>query len=159
MKKKRSNRIGFSIADFILIALLVSCALSFLFRTPIRDFLGEDKKVNIEYTFVIENVTDAAKNRPALNEQMTEAESRKTIGEIFEIREQSVVYTNESEGEIEIFTLTCRAKAKALETGAGFGIDTVSLKPGAEITVQTDSARFRMTIISTKLIETEETAK
>lgn len=159
MKKKKANAVGFSIADFILIALLVSCALAFLFRTPIRDFLGEDKKVNIEYTFVIENVTEAAKNRPALNEQMTDAASLKTIGEIFEIREQSVVYSNESEGKIEVFTLTCRAKARATETNAGFGIDMVSLKPGSEITVQTDSARFRMTIISTKLIETEESAK
>ena len=155
-KKKGSARnFGFTILDFMLVALALACVVSVAFREQIRGMLGERTEVGIEYTFVIKNVTESANNHPSEGEIMMDMNLSKQIGTILAIDEKAVLFRNLEDGELDIYTLTCRASGTAEEGPTGFTVSGVEIKPGAEILAETPSSSFRMTVISVKVVETQ----
>ncbi len=153
--KYKKSKFGFSVVDLILLTLAVACVLSVVFQNQIRAFLGEEEKVELEYTFLIENVTEEAKNHPVAGEELLLADERISFGSITSITENRSVYQSldNADDTVEILTLTCKAKVRATKTEAGYYVSSTAVKAGAEISAETDSASFMMILTMVKPIE------
>ena len=146
--KQKKRKIGFSVLDLILLSLVGTLIVSVVFQNQIRSFLGEEEKVSLEYTFLIENVTKEAKNHPVAGEEVILADEKLPFGEITSVTENLSVYQNlENEDDtVEILTLTCKATVQATETEAGYFVSSTAVKAGAEISVEPERARCVMII-------------
>ena len=153
--KQKKRKIGFSVLDLILLSLVGTLIVSVVFQNQIRSFLGEEEKVSLEYTFLIENVTKEAKNHPVAGEEVILADEKLPFGEITSVTENLSVYQNlENEDDtVEILTLTCKATVRATETEAGYFVSSTAVKAGAEISVETESASFVMIITMVKPVK------
>ncbi len=151
-KKKNGGIGGFSVIDLVILLLAVVCVVTALFREPIRRFLGESTAVEVEYTFVIRDVTDETISRPQVGETITLLESSLPIGEILSLEEKPREYVNEEEGTITISTLTCRAQVSVTEKESGYFAGEVEIKPGVKLSAKTETASFQMTIVMLKSI-------
>lgn len=151
----KKRKIGFSVIDLVLLILAVACVVSAVFQDQLRSFLGEEEKVEVEYTFLIENVTEAAKNHPVAGEEVTLAEEKLPFGRIRSVTENRSVYQSldNEDDKVEILTLTCKAAVQATQTEAGYFISSTALKPGAQISVETESASFVMIVTMVKPVE------
>lgn len=151
---KKKDGIAFSILDFTLLVLLVALGFSAIFRSEIRAFLGTEPKVKAGFVFLIENVTDEAQNRPKVGEELFVKQngSRLSFGTVEKIEERSSTYTDpQSESAVEISTLTCTAAVEAFDTEMGQMIGNVELKAGNQFEMETNSASFRVTILSVEI--------
>lgn len=155
MKKKK---IGFSVLDVALLVLVAVCVLSTVFQKQIHRFLGQEEKESVEVTFLVENVTEAARNHPRSGEVVSLAENFAELGTLTSVTENKSVYESLSEpGEtIEVMTLTCKLSALTVETENGYRFEDVYLKPGAQLSVQTPTASFVMIVTMVKPIENIE---
>jgi len=155
MKKKKRTKAGFFVLDFVLILLVASCVVSAVFQTQLRAFFGEEKKPQIEITFLVENVTEEARNRPLVGEMLAEAENGAFLGSITSVFENESIFANseDPEEQIRILTLTCKALCTATETEKGYEVNGVSLKAGNRIPVETRQASFEMIITMVKMVE------
>ncbi len=154
-RKTKNRKIGFSVIDLVLLTLAVACVLSVVFQDQLRSFLGEEEKTEIEYTFLIENVTDEARNHPVAGEKLILADEKIPFGTISSVSENLSVYQSldNEDDKVEILTLTCKAKVQATGTETGYYVSTTAVKPGAEICVETESASFVMIVTMVKPIE------
>ncbi len=146
---------GFSVVDMILLVLAISCVVSVLFRDQIRSFLSADEKAEIEYTFLVGNVSEEAKNEPKTGEELILSEKRIPLGEIIKITESKKEYQSVSDPEekTSILTLTCSARVLARAVDRGYEVEGVFIKPGAEFTVETETASFSMVVTMVKVAE------
>lgn len=153
--KNKKRRIGFSVVDLVLLTLAVACVLSVVFQDQLRAFLGEEEKTEIEYTFLIENVTDEARNHAVAGEEVILADEKIPFGIISSVSENLSVYQSldNEDDKVEILTLTCKAKVQATKTETGYYVSSTAVKPGAEISVETESASFVMIVTMVKPIE------
>ncbi|MBR2616126.1 MAG: DUF4330 family protein [Clostridia bacterium] len=153
----RKSRIGFSVLDLVLVVLVAACILSTVFQDQIRGFLGTDSGENVEVTFLVEKVTEEARNHPEAGETVLLGENGAPLGTIRSVSEMKSVYASilNSEDEMEVLTLTCKMEAKATETELGYEIAGVTVKPGATFAVQTPSASFVMLVTVVKPIEND----
>lgn len=151
-KLKKREKVGFSVIDAILLVLAAVCILSSVFRTQIRDFLSNEEGVQIEYTFLVENVSEGAKNRPSVGEEIVLSKDLSSLGVLVQVAETSKIYQSQDDPQekLEVTTLTCRARATVSETEKGYLLEGKSLKPGAEFSVQTESASFTMVVTMVK---------
>lgn len=154
-RKIKKSKIGFSVIDLVLLTLAVACVLSVVFRDQLRSFLGEEEKTEIEYTFLIENVTEEAKNHPVAGEEVILAAEKIPFGTITSVSENLSVYQSldNEDDKVEILTLTCKAKVRATKTENGYYVSSAAVKPGAEISVETESASFVMIVTMVKSME------
>ena len=153
--EKKRNLFGFSVLDALLLILIAVCILSAVFQNQIRAFFSEEPVQTIEYTFVIENVTEKSRNRPQIGEELTDADNFSTLGVLQSAEEKDSVFVSESNPDdtVVITTLTCRAVAEAVETDAGWRVSGTFLRPGTSLVVTTPSASFEMTVTMIKLTE------
>ena len=154
---KMGRKIGFSVVDLILLILAFSCIISAVFQTQIRAFFGAEEGVKIEYTFLIENVTEEARNHPVAGEELILAENLASFGVLTSVEEKKSIFQSieNPEEQIEILILTCRAAVTAKETEAGFEVAGFRVKPGIQFSVQTPTASFVMLITMVKVMENE----
>jgi hypothetical protein len=154
----KKSRFGFSVVDLVLFILIASCLLSSVFQDQIRSFLGDEEGVAVEYTFLIENVTVAARNHPSYGEEIILAETGKSLGVITSVEEKRNLFGNvdNPDDTVEILTLTCKAQVSAWETESGYVAGEISLKPGARMSVETPTASFVMTVTMVKQTEKAE---
>lgn len=154
-RKIKKRKIGFSVVDLILLILAVSCVLSVVFQDQLRSFFGEEEKVELEYTFLIENVTEAARNHPVAGEEVILADQKMPFGSVTSVTENRSVYQSldNEDDKVEILTLTCKAKVQATKTDAGYFVSSTAVKPGAQISVETESASFVMIVTMVKPVE------
>ena len=153
MKNEKPRfRIGFSVLDALLLILCVMCVISAVFQYQIHALLSEEPDRAIEYTFIIENVTDTARNRPQTGEELTCADNFAVLGTLQAIEEKQSEFVSRSNPDdaVEITTLTCRAAADAAETDAGWRVSGIYLRPGTRLFVTTPSASFEMTVTMIK---------
>lgn len=153
--KTKKSKIGFSVIDLVLLTLAVSCVLSVVFQDQLRSFLGEEEKTEVEYTFLIENVTDAARNHPVAGEEVILADEKISFGAIHSVSENLSVYQSldNEDDKVEILTLTCKARVQATKKENGYYVSSTAVKPGAEISVETKSSSFVMIVTMVKPIE------
>ena len=146
--KNKKRKLGFSVLDGILLVLFAFCILSTVFYTQIQNFFGSEKKEEIEYTFLIESVSDFAKNYPKEGEEIFCSEDFVSLGKIIKISETKKSYLNkaDSEDEIKVVNLTCQGRVMAEKTDLGYAVGEKRIKPGATFSVQTDSATFVMVV-------------
>lgn len=154
IKTKETVKFGFSVIDMILIVLVAACILSSVFGAQIRAFLGNEESVEIEYTFLVENVSDEARNYPAEGEKLLKAEDLSSLGFLVQITETEKNYQSVSDPEdkLDVITLTCKARAVANDTDEGYVLSGERIKPGAELSVQTESATFTMVVTMVKAV-------
>lgn len=148
----------FSALDVVLLTLLTVCVLSTVFQKQIHRFLGQEEKEAVEVTFLVENVTEAARNHPRSGETVALAENMMELGTLVSVTENKTVYESLSDPEetIEVMTLTCKLSAEAVETENGYRFGDVFLKPGVQLSVQTPTASFAMIVTMVKPIENME---
>ena len=130
-RKIKKSKIGFSVIDLVLLTLAVACVLSVVFRDQLRSFLGEEEKTEVEYTFLIENVTEEAKNHPVAGEEVILAAEKLPFGTITSVSENLSVYQSldNEDDKVEILTLTCKAKVRATKTENGYYVSSAAVKP------------------------------
>lgn len=157
-RSDKKSRIGFSVLDMILLVLLAVSILSTAFQEQIRTFLSGEEGVEIEYTFLIENASEDAKNVPREGETLILSEDGTELGQIVQITESHTTYfgQDDPEDQIRIKTLTCKARVVVKEGQRGFLLEGRSMKPGAQFSVTTESAGFTMVVTMVKnLTETQ----
>lgn len=142
--------------DVFLILLAAVCILSFVFRDQIRGFLSGEEGVRIEYTFLIQNADEKARNYPKVGEELFHSGDLASMGILKQTSEAEKEYRDADDAEfsVKIKTLTCRAEATAKLSERGYVVGNAVIKPGAEIAVETESASF--TMIVTMVQGTEE---
>ncbi|MBR5295524.1 MAG: hypothetical protein IKU24_02920 [Clostridia bacterium] len=152
---RKKVKFGFSILDGILIVLAVFCILSTVFQTQIRTFFSNDKREEVEYTFLIENASYKGRNYPMEGEEIFLSEDLSSLGRLKNIGEIEKVYQSEtdSEDKIKVISLTCQGRVFAEKTEMGYLVGEKKLKPGAMFSVQTESASFTMVITMVKAID------
>ena len=148
----------FSALDVVLLTLVAVCILSTVFQKQIHRFLGQEEMDAVEITFLVENVTDAARNHPKSGETVTFAETAVELGTLVSVTENKSVYESLSEPEetMEVMTLTCKLSAEAVQEESGYRIGDEVLKPGAQLSVQTPTSSFVMIVTMVKPIENNE---
>ena len=153
--KKVQTKWGFSVVDMILLVLAAALLFSVVFRDQIRSFLSAQEKVQIEYTFLVENVTEEAKNNPKKGENLVLSEKQIVLGEIVGITETKKEYQSVSDPEekTSVITYTCKANVFARSTERGYEVQGVFVKPGAEFAVETETASFSMVVTMVKAPE------
>ena len=153
----RKKKIGFSVVDLILILLIAACVLTSVFGEQIRRFLGRETGTVVEYTFLIENVTEEAMNHPETGEMLVIASSGKSLGVLLSVEEKKSTFQNveNADDQVEILTLTCKASVHAEETEQGYRAGDVLIKPGATFSLETPTSSFAMVITMVKAVETE----
>ncbi len=154
MKKAYKKGIGFSVLDGILALLIVACILSTVFHTQIQNFFGNEKKEEIEYTFIIEKVSEEAKNYPSQGEEIFLSEDLTSLGYLVKIAKAEKSYQSKSDPEdtMKVTNLTCQGRVSAERTEMGYVVADQSLKPGATFSAQTESATFTMVVTMVKAI-------
>lgn len=154
---KRNKRIkwGFSVVDMILLVLCAALVVSVLFREQIRSFLSAEEKIQIEYTFLVENVSEAAENDPKKGEELFLSEKQISLGKIVNITETEKEYQSVSDPEekTSVLTYTCSAGVLAQKGERGYEVQGVFIKPGAQFTVETETASFSMVVTMVKAPE------
>ena len=152
---KKNSIIGFSVLDLFLVLLAAVCILSFVFRDQIRGFLGGEEGVRIEYTFLIQNVSEKARNLPKAGEELFCVKDQASLGVLTKMSEAEKEYHGSEDEEDVIFvkTLTCSAEATARLSERGYVLGSSVIKPGAEITVETEEASFTMVITMVQSVE------
>lgn len=155
---REKKKIGFSVLDIVLLGLVVACVLTTVFQEQIRIFLGEREEVSVEVTFLVEHVTDGARNHPVSGEEVCLAENGISLGKLVLVTENKNVYESLSEMEetIEVSTLTCKMLSSAVEEENGYVISGTTVKPGAEFSVETETASFMMIVTMVKSAEDAE---
>lgn len=145
---KRKSKIGFSVLDIFLLFLVVVCVLSFVFRDQVRSILSGDEGVKIEYTFLIQNADEKSRNCPAVGEELFQSKDLSPLGVLTQVTEAEKQYRDfeEEDDVIRVKTLTCNAAATARLSDRGYVLGNVVLKPGAELTVETERASFTMVV-------------
>ena len=154
---KEKKKIGFSVLDIVLMVLVAACVLSTVFQEQIRTFLGERVEVSAEVTFLVEHVTDGARNHPVSGEEVFLAENGISLGKLVSVSENKSVYESLSDMEetIEVSTLTCKMLSVATEEENGYHVSGTVVKPGTELSVETESASFVMIVTMVKSAEEE----
>ncbi len=151
---KQKSKIGFSVLDLFLILLAAVCILSFVFGDQIRGFLSGEEEVKIEYTFLIQNVSEKARNFPATGEEIFLSKDRSSMGVLTQVTEAEKEYYGEDEQDVmKIKSLTCQASAMARLSDRGYLLGNAIIKPGAEIVVETERATFTMVVTMVKTVE------
>ncbi len=153
---KEPKRFGFSVMDLILLILIIACVVAGVFQEQLHSFFGEEEKVQVEYTFLIENVTAQSMNHPTAGDVMLHNNTREEMGVLLQVDEKKTTYQNidRMDQQLEILTLTCKASASAKETKTGYVIGGVAVKPGAEIPIRTDRATFLIVVTMVKPVPT-----
>jgi len=151
----RKRKIGFSIVDLILILLIGACVLTSVFGDQIRRFLGRETGTVVEYTFLIENVTEEAMNHPETGEMLVIPSTGKSLGVLLSVEEKKSIFQNveNADDQVEILTLTCKASVHAEETEAGYRVGEALIKPGATFSLETPTSSFAMVITMVKVAE------
>lgn len=146
--RNKKRKIGFSVLDGFLLVLFAFCILSTVFYTQIQNFFGSEKKEEIEYTFLVESVSENAKNYPQEGEEIFCAEDMTSLGKIVKITETEKKYLNKAdpEDELKVTNLTCQGRALAEKTEFGFAVGEKRIKPGSTFSVKTESATFVMVV-------------
>ena len=152
MKRKRKGDFALTVLDLVLTVLVAAAVLSTVFYDQIHAFLQEEDNLTLEYTFVVQNVTEASVNLPAEGEELYELESQVFLGLLVDLQETQHSYQNEDD-ELVVSTLTCKAAAEGVMKEDGVTVSGLKIKPGMEYTVKTASASFKMTIITVKTVE------
>lgn len=152
MKREKKSRVGLTVLDLTLAVLIVAAVLSTAFYDQIHSFLKEEEMVQVNYTFLVENVTDAAVNLPSKGETLYEQESQSPLGTLTDLKETRYTYAGEGE-ELTMSTLTCKAQAEALSDGGALYVSGVKIKKGESLTVTTATASFKMIIIAVETVE------
>lgn len=139
----------------ILLVLAAALLISVLFRDQLRSFLSAQEKIQIEYTFLVENVTEEAKNNPKKGEKLILSEKQISLGEITSIAETRKEYQSVSDPEekTSVLTYTCKATLLARSTDRGYEVQGTYVKPGAEFAVETETASFSMVVTMVKAPE------
>ena len=152
---KRKSKIGFSVLDVFLLLLAAVCILSFVFRDQIRGFLSGEEGVKIEYTFLIQNVDEKARNYPKVGEEVFHSKDLSSLGILNHTSETAKEYQDaqDSEDAVKIKTLTCRAEATARLSERGYVVGDAVIKPGAELVAETETASFTMIVTMVKSVE------
>lgn len=152
MKKKK---IAFSVLDLIFLVLVAVLILSTVFQDQVRSFLGETDDKKVEITFLVENVTESARNHPVAGEKIYLAGNHLPLGELSSVVENKTVYknVNEEEDTVEILSLTCKATSSAEKGERGYEIAGLFVKPGSTLEAETDSATFQMVVTMVKPME------
>ncbi len=146
--KNKKRKLGFSVLDGILLVLFAFCILSTVFYTQIQNFFGSEKKEEIEYTFLVESVSDHAKNYPREGEEIFCTDGSVSLGKIVKISEAEKNYFNKAdpEDEMKVINLTCQGRVLAEKEDFGYAVGEKRIKPGATFSVQTESATFVMVV-------------
>lgn len=152
---KKQSKIGFSVLDVFLILLAAVSVLSFVFRDQIRGFLSGDEGVEIEYTFLIQNVSEKARNYPVEGEELFHSADQASMGILTKVAETEKEYRDAEDEEdvVRIKTLTCNAAATARLTERGYVLGNAVVKPGAELMVETEQASFTMVVTMVRSVE------
>ena len=153
--KKNKRVSGFSVIDIILLILVAVCILTAVFRTQLHHFLGREEQVQAEYTFLVRNASDDAKNYPKEGEEIFLSDSSQSLGTISQIipAEKKYQGVEDPEDTLKIVSLTCQASVKAYGSQQGYSVGDVRIKPGAEFSVYTKSASFTMVVTMVKAFE------
>lgn len=153
---KEKSKFGFSLLDIVLVVLAVACIVSVLFRDQLQSFFGREEGTEIEYTFLVENVMNGTNNAPQKGEEILFLEEKVSFGEIIAVSEAKRQYQGEEDEEdvVQVSTLTCRGSVSTRKTERGYMVGEVCIKPGARFQVETETARFTMTVTMVK--ETEK---
>ena len=152
---KKKSKIGFSVLDVLLLVLAAVCVLSFVFR----DFLSGDEGVEIEYTFLIQNASEQARNCPEKGEELFYSKDLSSLGVLTRVASAEKEYhdrIDEEEEEtetIKIKTLTCSATTTAKMTERGYVVGNTVIKPGAELQVETENDSFVMIVTMVRTLE------
>ena len=154
----RKRKIGFSVLDVVILTLVAACILSTVFQDQLRAFLGQDDGEAVEVAFLVENVTDASRNRPLAGEEVTLADTGASLGTVLSVMENKNLYASVADPSdtMEVLTLTCKIQTAAKKAETGYEIQGVSVKPGATLSVETPTASFVMLVTMVKEIETME---
>lgn len=156
---KKKSKIGFSVLDVLLLVLAAVCVLSFVFRDQIRGFLSGDEGVEIEYTFLIQNASEQARNCPEKGEELFYSKDLSSLGVLTRVASAEKEYhdrIDEEEEEtetIKIKTLTCSATTTAKMTERGYVVGNTVIKPGAELQVETENDSFVMIVTMVRTLE------
>lgn len=155
VKRKIKIKWGFSVVDMILLVLAAALVVSVVFGDQIRSFLSAEERIEIEYTFLVQNVTEEAKNNPKIGEQILHSERQILLGEIVNITEAQKEYQSVSDPEEKTFVLTytCSARVLAAKTERGFEVNGIFIKPGSQFTVETETASFSLVVTMVKAPE------
>ena len=152
---KKQSKIGFTVLDMFLVLLAVVCILSFVFRDQIRGFLSGEEGVKIEYTFLIQNVDERARNYPKIGEELFHSQDLASMGVLKYTSETEKAYrdTDDADDTVNIKTLTCRAEVTAKLSERGYVVGSAVIKPGAELVMETETASFTMIVTMVKSVE------
>ena len=152
---KKKSRIGFTVLDVFLVLLAAVCILSFVFRDQIRGFLSGEEGVKIEYTFLIQNADEKARNYPKVGEELFHTQDLASMGVLNHTSETEKAYrdTDDEDDTVKIKTLTCRAEATARLSERGYVVGNAVIKPGAELVVETETSSFTMIVTMVKSVE------
>lgn len=147
----------FNIIDFLLIVLILAALISVLLRNDVTRALNVgQKKTNIEYTFMVENIRDISCDKFAEGKEFLLQSNEKSIGTLtsYEVLpyEQFVELSN---GEIvktqvpERYTLKGTVAAQVRKAEDGYYLDdNTFLCPGSTFYVKFDILHFMITVIS-----------
>ncbi|MBR3836895.1 MAG: hypothetical protein IKJ74_02005 [Clostridia bacterium] len=154
----RKRKIGFSVLDVVILTLVAACILSTVFQDQLRTFLGQSDGVAVEVTFLVENVTEASRNRPLAGEEVTLADTGASLGTVLSVMENKNLYESVSDPSdtMEVLTLTCKIQTTAVKTETGYEVQGASVKPGGTLSVETPTASFVMLVTMVKEIEITE---
>lgn len=155
MNEKKKKKGGVSVLDAVIVILILALVGTALFRDQIRRFLGDSDQTEVEYTFLIKDVTDSTISRPLAGESITLLQGSEEIGTVLSVEESPVEYRDEVNGSVTLYKLTCTASALPEKTDLGYEIGGTVLKRGAQISAKTQTASFQMTVIDVKEL-TEE---
>lgn len=152
---KRNSKIAFSVLDMFIILLAAVCVLSFVFRDQIRGILSGDEGVKIEYTFLIQNASEKARNCPSVGEELFLSKDLSSLGSLTQVAEVEKQYYGSAgeEDVVKIRTLTCNAAATARLSDRGYVLGNAVIKPGAELLVETENASFTMIITMVRNVD------
>ncbi len=144
--------------DVFLILLTAVCILSFVFRDQIRGFLSGEEGVRIEYTFLIQNADEKARNYPKVGEELFHSKDLASLGILNQISETEKEYRDtqddpDSQASVKVKTLTCKAETTAKLSERGYVVGNTVIKPGAELTAETETASFTIIVTMVKSVE------
>lgn len=141
--------------DVFLLLLAAVCILSFVFRDQIRGFLSGEEGVRIEYTFLIQNADEKARNYPKVGEELLHSKDLASMGVLEHVSETEKEYRDSQDDRdtVKVKTLTCRAEATARLSERGYVVGDAVIKPGAELTAETETASFTMIVTMVKSVE------
>lgn len=144
--------------DVFLLLLTAVCILSFVFRDQIRGFLSGEEGVRIEYTFLIQNADEKARNYPKVGEELFHSKDLASLGILNQISETEKEYRDtqddpDSQASVKVKTLTCRAETTAKLSERGYVVGNTVIKPGAELAAETETASFTIIVTMVKSVE------